>query len=278
LYLSKAWEIGMLLAVGALVVALFYFLHGPIITDRVALNTFAPAEWIEIGDWTLAVVLSLLLFSNVYRMYRNIMRREGAVKPPPWLYVQHLGTLIVHGLTQKRWRQCTGPTRWWKHLLLVSGYLTMLVLVVVFLRWFQTDEVHPIWHPTRWLGYFATAALLYVVFDMMLGRLRKREPIHAHSHFTDWMFLVLLLATTVTGILVHIFRLAGFPLSTYYMYVFHLAIAVSMLVVEVPFGKWAHLAYRPVALFLMEVQQKALQTGPQGLASPAVGEGEPSRA
>ena len=267
LYLSKTWEIGMLLAVGILVVALFYFFHGPIVTDRVALNTFAPAEWVEIGDWTLAAILSLLLLSNVYRMHQNITRRQGVVKAPLRLYVQHLGTLVVHGLTQKRWRQCTGPTRWWRHLLLVAGYLTMLVMVVFFLRWFQTDEVHPIWHPTRWLGYFATAALLYVIVDMMLGRLRKQQQIHKYSHPTDWMFLILLLATTVTGILVHIFRLAGFPLWTYYTYVFHIAIAVAMLVVEVPFGKWAHLAYRPIAIFLMEVQQKAHLTSPQVTSS-----------
>ncbi len=278
LYLSRTWEIVMLLAVGLLVVGLFVVFHGPMVADRVELNTFAPAAWVELGDWTMAAVLALLLLSNAYRMYRFIMKREGAVKAPLRLYVKHLGTLIVHGLTQKRWRQCAGPTQWWKHLLLVAGYLTMLVLVVFLLRWFQTDEIHPVWHPTRWLGYFATFAIIYVVTDMIIGRLRKREQIHKHSHPTDWIFLVLLLATALTGILVHVFRLSGFPLGTYYMYVFHLAVAASMLVVEVPFGKWAHLAYRPMVLFLMEVQQKARQAEAQAVASPAAGQGEPSHA
>ena len=57
--------------------------------------------------------------------------------------------------------------------------------------------------------------------------------------------------------MVHVLRLGGFPLSTYYMYVIHLMIAVPMLVIEVPFGKWAHLAYRPLVIYLMRVKERA---------------------
>lgn len=46
--------------------------------------------------------------------------------------------------------------------LLASGYATMLALVVIGLRRFQTGEIRPLRHPTRLLGYFATAVLLYV--------------------------------------------------------------------------------------------------------------------
>ena len=38
--------------------------------------------------------------------------------------------------------------------------------------------------------------------------------------------------------------------ATYYTYVVHRAILVPMLVVEVPFSKWSHLAYRPLAVYL----------------------------
>jgi Fe-S oxidoreductase len=46
-------------------------------------------------------------------------------------------------------------------------------------------------------------------------------------------------------------------MGTYVMYVIHLAVAVPMLVVEVPFGKWSHLFYRPLAIFLTTVREKA---------------------
>ena len=125
----------MLLVVGLFVVGLFYFFHGPIVTEHVELNTFAPVAWVELGDWTLAIILSFFLLSNAYRMYRFVMSDAKGLKVPLSLWVTELTTLIVHGLTQKRWRECESPTRWLKHLLLVFAYTTMLLLVVVFLRW-----------------------------------------------------------------------------------------------------------------------------------------------
>jgi len=45
-------------------------------------------------------------------------------------------------------------------------------------------------------------------------------------------------------------------LTTYILYVVHLMVAIPMLVLEVPFAKWAHLAYRPVVLYLTKVKEK----------------------
>ena len=72
-------------------------------------------------------------------------------------------------------------------------------------------------------------------------------------HLSDWMFPILLLLTVVSGIALHACRYLGLPLATYYLYVIHLVIAVPMLVIEVPFGKWAHLAYRPLAVYFQNV-------------------------
>jgi Fe-S oxidoreductase len=132
----------------------------------------------------------------------------------------------------------------------------MLTLIMVFIRWFQVDDSS--WHFSSLFGYYATGVLLYVTSEMILSRLRKKETIHRYSHTSDWLFLVLLFATTLTGIMMHLARIAGWPMGTYVIYVIHLAIAVPMLVIEVPFGKWAHLFYRPLAVFLATVKEKAL--------------------
>jgi ferredoxin len=261
MYTSTAWEAGLTLAVGLVVVALFAFLHGPVVTERVELNTFAPVVWVELGDWIMAAVLSFFLLTNAARMHRFIMRGRSA---PPSVYLSELRTFLTHALTQRRWRECTGSAgRWLKHLLLVTGYATMLILVLVLLRWFQTDG----WNVTSLFGYYATAVLLYVTGDAMIGRLRKKEELHRHSHPTDWMFLILLFLTALTGIFVHLFRMGGLPMATYVTYVVHLAIAVPMLVVEVPFGKWAHLLYRPLAIYVLAVRRRAEQPVPE--AAPA---------
>jgi len=284
LYRSKAWEIGALLAVGAFMTLLIFLLHGPLVTERVELNTFAPVHMVHAFDLILFCVLAFFLFTNGFRMYwftmhqgRNLgildivrgFKEDGfgftekddeKIKISLSVFLLELKTLIVNFFTQKLFLSCKkNMWRWLKHFLLVSGYLLMLLLVVVFLLWFQTDNIYPITHPQRWLGYYATIVLLFCTIEIIVGRLRKREQIHKFSDFSDWMFPVLLLMTTVSGILVHIFRYMGLPLATYYTYAAHLVIAVAMLVVEVPFGKWAHLVYRPLAVFFQAVRERALE-------------------
>ena len=73
------------------------------------------------------------------------------------------------------------------------------------------------------------------------------------------MFLILLQLTTLTGILIHFTRLLDWPLTTYILYVVHLMCAIPMLVLEVPFSKWAHLAFRPVVLYLTKVKEQYLK-------------------
>ncbi len=269
-YTSAAWEIGAMAAVGLLVVTLFALFHGPVVTNRVELNTFAPVEWVEIGDWIMGGALGLLLLSNAWRMYRSVIGSETGLKVPAALLLRETPTLFVHFATQKRWRACESQRfRWTKHLFLVSGYVTMILLVEIGLRWFQTDEVYPIWHPTRLLGYYATAVLLYGSADFLVGRYRKREAIHASSEASDWLFLGLLFLVALTGILVHVFRLAGLPLATYSAYVIHLACVAPFLIVQVPFGKWSHMLYRPFAVYLAAVREKARELQGEGAESAA---------
>jgi quinone-modifying oxidoreductase subunit QmoC len=283
LYKSKAWELGALFVVGVLMSVLIWFMHGPMVTERVELNTFANPHMVHYFDLMLFVVLAFFLLTNAFRMYWFVMHQgtgvripqiikgfwqngfgyvengSDRVKVPLSVYLAEIKTIIVNFFTQKLFLSCKKNTgRWLKHFLLVSGYVLMLFLVVVLLLWFQTDEIYPIYHPQRWLGYYATVVLLYCTIEIIIGRIRKKEQIHKFSDFSDWMFPILLLLTTVSGILVHIFRYMGLPLATYYTYAVHLVIAVAMLAVEVPFGKWAHLLYRPLAVYFQKVRERAL--------------------
>jgi len=253
LYLSEAWELGALGVVALGVVLLFIFFHGPVVTDRVAVNTFAPVVWIEIGDLAMAFILTAFLLSNAIRMFRFVM---AGTQVPLRLYLTEAWAFPLHFVTQKKWRECGDDrTRWLKHFILVTGYMTMMTLIIVCIRWFQVDDSS--WHFTSIFGYYATAVLLYLTVDMFISRRKKEADLHRYSEPTDWLFLVLLFFTTLTGILMHAIRLAGWPLGTYVMYVIHLAIAVPMLIIEVPFGKWSHLFYRPLAAYLAQVREKA---------------------
>ncbi len=268
LYLSTAWEIGLLVGVALIVLALFIvpglvgipFGFAAVASSadalrHVRLDLFARKDWVHAADWTLAGLLGLLLSINAVRMIYFVHRgqRDRKVAAIRW-FVQAY-QLLLHGLTQRRWLECEQRVlrRWILHLLLVSGYATMFLLVVLFLPTFQRDGAEL--HYTSIFGYYATAALLGVTVVFMKDRLRKRERISKHSHVTDWMFLVLLFLTALSGILLHLARLLDLPWPTYVLYVAHLMIAVPMLVVEVPFGKWLHLVFRPVSEYLVAVHR-----------------------
>jgi hypothetical protein len=60
-------------------------------------------------------------------------------------------------------------------------------------------------------------------------------------------------------VLQHILHRAGLDTAANVMYVVHLMGVVPMLVLEVPFGKWAHLAYRPLAIYFARVQAHAAE-------------------
>lgn len=234
-----------------------------IVTERVELNTFAPVMLV----WAFVLVhfafLGLRLARNTLNMAKRVMRSTNEqIAVPLSAYVNEFKAFVTHFVTQKRWRDCdeTDHSRWFKHLLLVSGYITMLVLIVPLLWWFQTDNIYPVYHPQRWLGYYATIVLLYASVEILIGRYRQREELHRFSHPTDWLFPTFILASSVTGILVHIFRYAGWAWPTYIIYVIHLMAVLAMLDTEVGIGKWTHMIYRPLAMYLDRVKQRAYDT------------------
>ncbi len=279
-YTSKVFEIFAILTLAILVGLGFYFFHGPMLTDRVALNVFAPNTIIEILDLIMLGVLSFLLLTNAYRLFRSVMgnaeqypqsdrqKAENMLirSVPMRIYLQEAKEFVLQFLTQKKFADCGSDSRkvrdniqWLNHLLIMTGYSSVFLLVVVGIRWFQRDEIYALWHPVRLLGYYATFAILYGTTYAMIGRLKKSKTVYAHSHASDWVFLILLWLTTFSGILIHATRLLQWPLSTYYLYVIHLMIAVPMLVLEVPFAKWTHQLYRPLVLYLVKVKQRAMQ-------------------
>lgn len=273
-YTSKLWEFGAMILAAIFIVILAVVLHGPIVTSSVELNTFAPVELMHAADWIMAAGLVFFIGTNILRMHHYVIVKGTHVKVPLSVYITEAWHFGINLLTQMKWSECAqdevDPKEknqkrlpWINHMLMASGYGLMLILVIFFLPWLQTDEIYPITNPQRWLGYYATAVLLYGAGSVIIGRIKQGRPLHKFSHASDWIFPVLLFFVSLTGILQHTFRYLGLPLATYYTYVVHLAAAFPMLVLEVPFGKWAHLYYRPLAIYFQQVRLKAVEISKQ---------------
>jgi nitrate reductase gamma subunit len=272
IFKSRGWAIGAPVFTGFLVVALaagYHFLYAGMPLEEIVSTSMGLEHMFGKITWfTLAVIFLPLavLLSNAARMYRFTMGRGQAASIPLSIYLSEAGSALRYAVTQDRSVNCKGrpyEQRKIKHWVLIAGMVLMFVLIAFFLRFFQTDAIYPIYHPQRLLGYIATAFLVFGAADILAGRIKKREKIHEHSEPSDYSLPVLILLTALTGIAVHVLRYAGLGLAAHYAYLIHLCVAVPLMVVELPFGKLSHMAYRPLAVYLQAVKDKAvsLQAG-----------------
>ncbi|MDD5570717.1 MAG: 4Fe-4S dicluster domain-containing protein [Bacteroidales bacterium] len=266
IYTSKMFEIGAIVFIAIAVLLLYvsftFFPSGEgnwIGQDGgVLINKIAPWKRIHLGDWIMAGTLAFILISNVFNMWLKIIFKDKSVKIPFTAYITEVFDFAWNFITQKRFNKCDGTkTYWFLHLFLMLSYVVLFTMIVFFLEWFQTDTVHPIWHPQRLLGYIATVGLFVGIIYFINNRIKKAKENSKYSHYTDWTFLVLLFLTTLTGIMLHFFRISGMPVATYVTYLIHLMCLVPMLTIEVPFSKWSHLAYRPVAVYFANLKKAA---------------------
>jgi len=225
----------------------------------VRINEMFPIPMIHLGDMIMAAVVSFFLISNIIHMWYLVILKPK-ISVPIHYYFTELISMIYHFLIQPKFSKCDenkGRKYWINHWLLMSGYTIMFVLVVGFLSFFQTEKIYAWYEPQRLLGYYATFGLLVGLIYMIIGRIKKFDKRFEYSHISDRLFISLLLLTTLSGILVHFFRIYGLVELTYYMYIIHLAILVPMICIEVPFSRWSHLAYRPIAIYLHNLKKKA---------------------
>ena len=271
-YTSVAWEYAFIGALFLLIIVLFaVFLPlgpdaammvnesgGVMINSLVAgMSAEQFINIIEYGDWTMAIIIALLLVTNIINMFYKTILAERNLYIPFQAYFTEAWQLAWNFATQSKFSKCDDRSYWVGHLLLMTGYTIMFILVVVFLPLFQVETIEPWYHWQRLLGYYATFGILFFLTVVTVKRLQKKDVKLKYSHPSDWIFIIMLALTTISGILVHVFRLYGMVEATYYTYVLHLAILFPMLMIEVPFSKWSHLAYRPFAIYFARLRLAA---------------------
>jgi heterodisulfide reductase subunit C/quinone-modifying oxidoreductase subunit QmoC len=263
-YKSKASEIIYVIGI-ALLTGLFLFYYGFSRGDFHVYDgkeAFLPSPFIHAFDLMIGSLMVFFLAINAFRMWYFTMIKGVTIKIPWWLYVKHLFTLPWHFFTQQRYASCETSDKsklympWIVHLGLMLGYVIMLVLVMGFIEQFQYGPEGP---EINWgvhiFGYLATIGLSTGIIYFILNRLNKKKYIqYKKTHSTDWVFIILLLLIVVTGIVQHILHRMGINMWANIIYVVHLIFVVPWLL-RMPFSKWAHLVYRPLAMYLAAVQR-----------------------
>lgn len=257
MYLSRYGWFFAVIVVALITLAIGLALRGPAVTSRVELETFAPIEVVDAAGIIVFISLASILLLNIRRMYKFTVGSIDGI-PKSTVLKEALRTLAFHFFTQKRLLECNSreSRRYWlMHIAIFFGYGISLILFVFLLRFTLTNKPFLLYHPLSYAGLVSSILLLAGASYAVYGRIRGTQRVWERSHHTDWMFIVLLLLVTVTGLLTGIFRTLGLPTATYVLFAMHIVLAAPFLILEVPFAKWSHLAYRPMALFFYRLNR-----------------------
>jgi ferredoxin len=276
----------ILATVLAVVVAAFFALfmytaHGPMNGESLAIFEFIPEDLIHNTGIVVMILVLLAGLAGVASMVRDIGRREGvtlgsvlggraalartgraawsAIGRESLGQVQFRRECDVDQETMPWYRQ-----RWLLHAVTVWGFLGLLAataldygLALVGIK--ATGTPVPIWYPVRLLGTIAGLALIYGTTMLIADRLRAANRSVRSSTTADWLLLVLLWITGVTGFVLELaLYLPSAPAWGYWVFLFHVAVAME-LVLLAPFMKLAHAVYRPIALFYVALSQAPVE-------------------
>jgi len=260
---SKLTEITTVIVVAILTGAfmLYYGFSGGSINIYDGEGAFLPSDFIHRFDLSLGFILVVFLVLNAIHMWYLVMIKGTSFQVSWWLYIKNIWLIPWHFFSQKRYAECESHDKktffmpWFIHLGLMLGYVTMLVLVMVFIENLQSGP------EIKWsvhiFGYLATAGLVTGTIYFMRNRLKKNYVQYKKSHSTDWVFVILLFIIVITGIAQHLFHRTGLLVEANITYVIHLMCVVPWLL-RMPFSKWAHMVYRPLAMYFAAIRKDAL--------------------
>ena len=259
-YESKIAEVLAIAVVGILSGIGFYLLGGG---DFSSYPGFIPGhnvEYLTELGWdvksvvfVMAVLLSGLLAINTARMWWFTTGNRKDMNVSAGTYLKYTVLIVCHLFSQHRYSKCDKKWPWVVHLTLMLGFVALFAVFLAHMIWPDNTSVH------TFLGPLASVALIGASAFALNGRLNKTATHYKYSHHSDMNFLYMCLFVGLTGLMLHIAGRFGYGAFANFMYILHVMGAVPMLVIQLPFTKWAHLVYRPYAMYLAAIHEKVIE-------------------
>jgi nitrate reductase gamma subunit len=272
---SRVFAGVFIVALVGLLAAFMYSVHRPVDGSTLAFFEFVPSGVIHSLGIVVMAVMGAAALIGLFEMVRRVLRSPAAgARPTVRKSAAAWYAITTESLAQTRFRkdcadaaapegaEATRPwygQRWFIHFATMWGFLgllgaTMLDYGLELAGIKATGTPVPIWYPVRLLGTLAGVALVYGTTALIARRLRKSDRSSAHSTTSDWSFLWLLWVAGVTGFVLELaLYLPSAPAWGYPLFLLHVGVAMA-LVLLVPFGKFAHVLYRPVALIAIRLR------------------------
>ncbi len=237
----------LLIAFPMIIISLILFLAGSIYLPEgpVDYSAFFPHGWLN-GSFTILFLLCVSGLVTGIRAYWKNMAASQAPEGIKKIRLREIWNVIRSIILHKDFNECTeNKSRSWSHLLVFYGFI--LLLFVTFFAILSTlffNYPLSFLNPIKIAGNTGAVMLIVGTTTMIISRLRKNGQ--QKSHYSDWFFLVSFWLLTISGIVVEAARFLDWG-AAYHLYFSHLVL-VWMILLYLPYTKFAHILYRTVAL------------------------------
>jgi quinone-modifying oxidoreductase subunit QmoC len=215
-----------------------------------------------------AILVFIAVVIGIGRFWRALQAaaaREGVGAPVKGL-VPSIIAVLKRVATHQVFAVCKARhARYLSHRCVLYGFLALLVVTI----WVITARSNPLvrsefvypfsfWSPWKILANLGGLLLVFGCFVMINDRVTDSELGNAKNFYFDWTFLVTLLVVAVTGFATEVLHYLRLEPHRHVIYFVHLVFAFVLLV-YLPYSKFAHMIYRTTALVFAEYTGRNLR-------------------
>ncbi len=278
LYRSPFFSVLFVVVLAAVLALVLLSGRGPMRSDAPALFSYLGSEgflsFALIHDMGIVVIAVSVIAASagvlrmvflLRRLLASSEKAKGKEKAPGLgsRLAAALRAVVIELAAQKRYADCEkyGPRDPWYrnrrvvHWAIMWGFLALAAATAIDYLWMlvagkNPGQPDPFWYPGRLIGTAGGIVFLYGVVAALIMRVAKSNTYDAHSLLSDWLFLILLFLAGISGFIVEAAVYLPFGAAwSYGAFLFHVAVAMEV-VLLLPFTKFAHAVYRPLALFV----------------------------
>lgn len=227
-------------------------------------------QFIETVGIAVFVIVSLSIIGGFmrtiglfYRAGKEMTTEASAENSRKNRFFPAMVEVVKELVTLKRYQSCYEEEEtvwflkpWFVHWAMMWGFIglalaTLLDIPMLGLK----DPNAATWLPSRILGIGAGLLLMYGATIAFIRRLTKSEKNTEHSRFSDWLFIIFMWGLGFTGFWLTVsVYVADNNLVSQIVLVVHTVMAMELLLLFA-FSKFAHVLYRPLALFFHHLNE-----------------------
>ena len=218
--------------------------------------------------------------AHLWKSMKTVASREESGAPKKGL-LPSIASAFKSILWHEKFRLCTeAKPRSWSHMAVFFGFLALMVVTL----WVITAPYNPLikgpfiyplnfWNPFKLLANAGGIALIAGCMLMIKDRIKNSEQTGVNN-YSDWSLISLLLAVALTGFMTEALHFVRLDPHRHLAYFVHL-VFVGVLLLYMPYTKFAHIVYRTAAVICSErynrTKQKQQEQIPTRMESTAEG-------